>query len=1207
MDPITITATIITLGTFIKDLIELGEGIRSSIEEVGENRRQLRDLTQDILRTLYELANLTRGKEAAFRGPELLGSLESLKAEMLSVHSKCLKISPKQLPGFRGIPSHLKAWVKRDDLKKQIGRLRERVQKCLSQFTTFSAARTEHLAAQIAHRTLRIEQRLIVDNVENQVKARRLEGLMARVMLDSEFGQGKLRETVETISADSSFQSLEYQYMSAQLRSLINLVKPLLAEEDMSLFQGWKSDTLSLVMSERSLATPLHALSHILGIIVAINSPDYASLLDLLKTAVDKLPACFSRTAMHSEAIVWGHFEVDLHRYMVKRGGCNIGTLPRMAHALGEISRAHRCRFELDAAIELSQESLDLWVELSHLLPEEDNRIGYLAALVIHATNLLEKDDKTNMLSAAQDAVSLARPMAKALAESLVSRGTSLTAEEQSNASDFCDAFFVLAQVLSSLDRPLDSYEAFLDASRTVCSLPIWGYDYIHWGEYIDSFLDVICKVAEDGRLSLSMLSDCVDLFHSLAHIYPKQFSSGFLHILHAFAYHSQQPHSYHSMEQLRLFLEPTHDAAPPAIRTLAPIPTDLNVLADAMRLCFTYVQTRENCTIPLVHNILVAHFPQAIEALRVVVQSPVFDISAFQWILHTARDILPHLSAAKYVDLLQLLVETVKCKSSHAIQVLESLNFDKWKMHFTGYFYHVCQEAIRLGVVDEGISFCQELAACVEAKSDAHPGAVVWSRDHLEHCVVLLFDAARFRDAVNLIKGKGSRFPEFGDLGPGMGDLTLCVLKVQILQHVGRYKEALRLVRSGVAEGTRRFWVERPTFDLLLYFLLSQLAWAWQQMGRPAKALEHAEKAATICCDVEDGTHELEEKILHVQIHSLTIHSNCLAAVGRIDEGLVSARKAVSLYTEHYKSIWKYFFYTIRAEELVGNAFLALSLRLLTADDKEEALLYGLRATEIYRKLVALAPRHLPTLARSLQHLASIVWLLGQQLEDEAIAASEEAVDILRKVVDPETYFLPLFADALDELAGYLSKRGDSSGASSATAEAAAARLKFASLPSEPEWLFMQAVDADENDDLNWWEWDAQQYRDAPEGSATEDSADDADESGDAGDPELEAEQTAAVGTPEGKFSPIIVPPENSAVQPSFKEFNDMGNSETSTAGETAKGSAIQGTFTNILSKPVEIRLSVRSTPMDILWWTLLLLPAVLFAVMYARLVQDL
>ncbi|KAJ7796860.1 hypothetical protein B0H14DRAFT_3887356, partial [Mycena olivaceomarginata] len=204
MDPLTITTTIMTLASFINELIEVGESIRRSIEKVNENRRQIRELTDDVVHVLYELAKLTKGHEDTFCGPDLLSALESLKAEMLYVHSKCLKISAVQLPGLRGVRSQFKAWRKRDDLEAKIGRLKEHVSKCYSQFTAFSVARIEH-------NTLRIEQTAIINHMENQVKARRLEGMMAQVLLETPFGQNIMNRTVEIISADPTHSSLESQ------------------------------------------------------------------------------------------------------------------------------------------------------------------------------------------------------------------------------------------------------------------------------------------------------------------------------------------------------------------------------------------------------------------------------------------------------------------------------------------------------------------------------------------------------------------------------------------------------------------------------------------------------------------------------------------------------------------------------------------------------------------------------------------------------------------------------------------------------------------------------------------------------------------------------------------------------------------------------------------------------------------------------------
>jgi hypothetical protein len=62
-------------------------------------------------------------------------------------------------------------------------------------------------AARIEQNTLRIEQTLIVNNVENQAKAQRLEGMMAQVLLETPFGQNVMNKTVEIISAVSAFNS----------------------------------------------------------------------------------------------------------------------------------------------------------------------------------------------------------------------------------------------------------------------------------------------------------------------------------------------------------------------------------------------------------------------------------------------------------------------------------------------------------------------------------------------------------------------------------------------------------------------------------------------------------------------------------------------------------------------------------------------------------------------------------------------------------------------------------------------------------------------------------------------------------------------------------------------------------------------------------------------------------------------------------------
>jgi hypothetical protein len=50
-----------------------------SAMQVSDNRRRLRDLTNEVLRTLVDLANLTRGHDGTFETPALLTALGNVK------------------------------------------------------------------------------------------------------------------------------------------------------------------------------------------------------------------------------------------------------------------------------------------------------------------------------------------------------------------------------------------------------------------------------------------------------------------------------------------------------------------------------------------------------------------------------------------------------------------------------------------------------------------------------------------------------------------------------------------------------------------------------------------------------------------------------------------------------------------------------------------------------------------------------------------------------------------------------------------------------------------------------------------------------------------------------------------------------------------------------------------------------------------------
>ncbi|KAJ6594556.1 hypothetical protein B0H19DRAFT_1247217 [Mycena capillaripes] len=82
-----------------------------------------------------------------------------------------------------------------------------------------------------------------------------------------------------------------------------------------------------------------------------------------------------------------------------------------------------------------------------------------------------------------------------------------------------------------------------------------------------------------------------------------------------------------------------------------------------------------------------------------------------------------------------------------------------------------------------------------------------------------------------------------------------------------------------------------------------------------------------------------------------------------------------------------------------------------------------------------------------------------------------EEAVDIMRKVIDAEMYFLPILTEALVQLAGYVTEKGDIDRTSTATAKSAEFQGKLASLPPQPDFLFEKVGIDGESDDAEDWE----------------------------------------------------------------------------------------------------------------------------------------
>jgi hypothetical protein len=186
-----------------------------------------------------------------------------------------------------------------------------------------------------------------------------------------------------------------------------------------------------------------------------------------------------------------------------------------------------------------------------------------------------------------------------------------------------------------------------------------------------------------------------------------------------------------------------------------------------------------------------------------------------------------------------------------------------------------------------------------------------------------------------------------------------------------------------------------------------------------------------------------------------------------------------------------------------------------------------------------------------------------------------------------------------LSELACFLAENGHVDAADAASAECAEAQRKFALLAPQPEFLFQEVVTEVESDveDI--------------EGSneAREMASEDDDEHLDASEPPevvSEAARTLMLESPSVAAADEVIPDATVTPEPEAPVIPDEGAITSAVVleeGLTATDTAIsfKTPFTDILNKPLEVKLSLRSTPMDIVWWMVL---GILVAIVWSRIV---
>ncbi|KAJ7646570.1 hypothetical protein FB45DRAFT_1018886 [Roridomyces roridus] len=895
MDPVT---SIITLATFVKDLLELGQKIKESIEKVSENRRRNRELANDVLRSLADIANLLRG-HCGEVPPALLGALGDLKADMLHVLEICRKIQPAG-NGTLGFKVKVKMWLKRDEVETEISRLKDRVLGCYIKFTAFSTARTE---LQLHNLSLRVEHASTMHHAQNQVGFRRLEGMVSRILLDE-------HSLNRTVLSDSTH--IEIQYLEVQTKQLIGSLHKAMNGQKLVLDTTAWDPTRPFKSTFVQIISSSSVVHKVLETILTIQRNPSEVMLHSMTDIMLTLGIHLANLGMIPAAIAW-----ELSIIQVLRQVAGDAGIAWILGSLEKLSRFYQYQTQYTLALGASQEFLDSCRESEY---------GVGSALTYPAH--------------------LSRPLFANAVGFCEGEFDGSEEEAEFHAVTSSEAFFTLAQSLSAEGRHLDAYSASTKGFKAL--LGCRGRRpprKIH----MEAFVNQLSAVGEGGTI----LCEALSLFCDLTRVYPDESSVVFLRLLYAYVFTGTSI-TLREIPQHKSPLKSQHtDLCSPLVIT-------------ALQALYVRPWETRDIRAPLLKHISHEYLDEATSGLERVISSLIADSHTVQpllrWVLD---DILDYALPAVVAD----------CSRCFILQIAEKVvQFFRHTAESTaGEGHGWCSLAAVLGAYSRGfwligrltealstldeaiarIRFLNSIGALVEdGAAEEQLRAFQLSRAHL------LYDMDRIPEALEATASPVA-------MGDGCeSDLwSYYLVRTRVLRRAGRYQAAADILRGVVAMGQSQ--KDKNGFDIYFPLLLVETAIVHlEHLLVPDSALKYAEKAVAFCrrhLAVGSDSVELErERELQncALIHSLTTLSDCLAALGgKPADALAASREATDIYSSNASYMWGDLIHTIRKEELGGNAFRSVSLRL---GGSEEGRKSAENAIELYRRLVALAPRHL-------------------------------------------------------------------------------------------------------------------------------------------------------------------------------------------------------------------------------------------------------
>nr|GAT55696.1 predicted protein [Mycena chlorophos] len=917
--------------------------------------------------------------------------------------------------------------------------------------------------------------------------------------------------------------------------------------------------------------------------------------MEFMDTAIWGLSEKLKKVKMYSEAAAWELLICDLLRRLLDEHNRSV-VMPRLAWALEGLSTNYSSLGQNEDALRVGKQAVEFWRLLHNdtLLDIKksgvfSNHVPFITALLIYQQlQDRHQHDTAVSLQLLEEAVSLARCKMTASLAKYAPRDKDWSQDDAYAGHLYCWAFFQYSLVLSKAKRPTESCGATVEGLHFILQIPKKAVDADIITAVIIHFISQLCMVCETGNLTLSSFSAYVTLLQSLSEFLSDDLNLArlFVRVLHAYVYLSFQESGSSSdcrPYNLRAILleKLSSRAALPSYPSYHPLYEHFHsFVAGAISAFFLTPKSFFLHEFHLILELFMAHPALAMPAFEQVVNkaldtvTPGSQMSFFQYIVRTILNLeVKHLSLSQRSHLAMLLQRICVTHGALLFRCLGS-------NHTLACIRRLWVEGMLVDANDLlSIYLKMDLYKAVAMQDTIlMRAAILWDLGCIQDASVIMRDVEQtgsFSSTLSMSVAGGSSYASYAWFP------LYCRLRFQLLQRTGRTQELQNFLEEICPDPmVRPKWNDKSgtlaQHDLQYILTLLELVKVKQGAGKLEEALDSAQTVMKMCRRSPDDmvTKGGNRFRLCALVYALVALGKCLAAVGRHDEAIAEYRAATSICQKQEEWYWAMVFRQTRKEEILATAYNAL---LLATGEFGDGTEYEHRVVAQYRALIVKSPRHRLALADSLRTLARIA-----SDKTQALAAGEEAVTILRELVETEEYLVPRLADALDELGGFLK---GTERAAPVQMEAEEMRRRAESLSPPTDELFRPLRELRSSSRVVA----TSQMSSTPRSIISESESQPetlVDEHGPGDEKEVGAE--SSTGKDQSPDAAAAMKLQDEA-EPTKAKLDDCSKPVAMEVAEPAPSESLKaGTG---IQTPVEIRIIVRTTPADLLWWGLVVL----------------